>query len=228
MLRIILLLATIICGPVAIAENTTNCGSLYGDWNVDDYRDSKFWNQAPGERTHLYLVEAYHFNNAKEMMAKNQNLTSQQARVIWKDLDYTLRHIPNHHLALHYVFDLERRNGGVLNDGNPSGKAGFVPSSYCYFNRATRLNSKDDVIYLVYGIHLHKLKDYTKAYEMYKKSESLNPNSIELAYNIGLLLADQGNYQEAKKYAESVYERGYQFNGLKNRLKKAGYWPNNS
>ena len=114
MLRIILLLATIICGPVAIAENTTNCGSLYGDWNVDDYRDSKFWNQAPGERTHLYLVEAYHFNNAKEMMAKNQNLTSQQARVIWKDLDYTLRHIPNHHLALHYVFDLERRNGGVL------------------------------------------------------------------------------------------------------------------
>ncbi len=207
------------------ADNTTNCGSLYGEWKVDDYRDPQFWKQRHGEKHHLYLVEAYHFNKAKKTLTSNLTLTPFQVRSIRNDLDYTLRRFPNHHLALHYVFELERRNGGTLAEGAAVGKAGFIPSSYCYFNRASRFKPEDDVVYLVYGAHLHKLKKYSEAYEMYKKSETLNPDSVELAYNLGLLLTDQGNYSEAKNYATFVYERGYQLDGLKNRLAKAGYWP---
>lgn len=221
--KYIILIALLASSTYLQAEDSGSCGSLYGDWQIDNYRDPKFWNQQPGTKHHLNLVEEFHFNGAKDMMAKNLSLTAQQSHATWKNLDYTLRHIPNHHLALHYVFDLERRNGGSLNE--VGGKGGFTPSSYCYFERATRFQPDDDAVYLVYGIHLHKIKKYSKAYEMYKKSESLNPNSIELAYNLGLLLADQKNYRESKKYAESVYKRGYQLSGLKNKLARAGYWP---
>jgi hypothetical protein len=176
----------------------------------DDYLDPD-----PRAKHHLELVQTHHFNT------KIRTFNS-FPMFIAENLDYTLRHFPNHHEALYTVSKFEHKLGGTLPQ-KPSWT--WRRSAKCYFDRAIRFRPKDGVVRMLYGIHLHKAGKLENALKQYKAGLELIPGSSELNYNLGLLYYDLKKYKLAKKYATIAYKLGYPLPGLRNMLKEAGYWP---
>lgn len=141
------------------------------------------------------------------------------AAIIGSDLDYTLRAIPNHPQALLLASKLERLIELKLAHRYERMKT----SAECYFQRAIKLNPQLDSTRIVYGIHLHQKKHYSKAIEQYTTALNNGSSSTNLHYNIALTLVELKKYEDAKKHAEIAYGRGFPLPGLKNKLKKSGY-----
>ena len=160
----------------------------------------------------LRLVEGAHFKPGVEMLMEGTS----QKNSIYGDLDYTLRAFPNHHRALNTLIRFLSTNVDYH-------KTALSPPE-CYFLRALHFAPKDSIAHMLYGIFLHKLKKYELALEAYKTAEKHNPSSTQLKYNIGLLYFEMGKYKEAKNYALKAYDNNFPFQGLKNKLKKAGHW----
>lgn len=200
-----------------VVQAQERCGSLLPETarirhhdRQDDYLDPH-----PAVRHHLNLVNEYHFRlQIRQLKGSPYE--------IMENLNYTLLHFPNYHEALYAVSQLERRQGGVLPQ-----KAGWTwrRSAKCFFIRAIRFRPEDGVVRMLYGIHLHKNGKLEQALEQYKAGLDLIPGSSELNYNLGLLYFDLKKYQLAKEYAATAYELGYPLPGLKESLKKEGYWP---
>jgi hypothetical protein len=53
---------------------------------------------------------------------------------------------------------------------------------------------------------------------------SLDPQSAEANYNLGLLYAEQQDYAPAMKHAAAAYGAGYPLMGLRRKLEKVGAW----
>lgn len=157
----------------------------------------------------LNVVERAHFK------PDDQNLKGTFAG----NLDYTLRAFPNHHKALYSLILLQSRVQSQNNYNNPMPRA-----IECYFLRAINYSPKDSSSYLLYGISLHKRNKLERAFDAYKTAEKLNKDSIQIKYNLGLLLIDMNKFEEARFYAEQCYLKGFPLQGLKNKLKNAGYW----
>jgi len=65
--------------------------------------------------------------------------------------------------------------------------------------------SADDVSKLFReGIKAHAAGDYEKAVELFTKASELEPESVEINYNLGIALYRSGNYEEARNYFEYV------------------------
>lgn len=158
----------------------------------------------------LYLVESAHFTPAVE------NLVKGNTGKFMGDLDYTLRAWPNHHRALNSVIQYR------LRVGNDFPRSTWVPAE-CYLQRAISFNPKDTTVYMLYGLLLHRMERREEALEYYRKAEQLDSSNVQLMYNLGLLLCDLGEYQEAKEYSDKVYASGFPLPGLKNKLTKAGH-----
>lgn len=157
----------------------------------------------------LNVVERAHFR------PDDQNLKG----AFSGNLDYTLRAWPNHHKALYSLTLLQSRVKSQKNYKNPMPRA-----IECYFLRAINYSPKDSSSYLLYGILLHNSNKLDRALDAYNTAEKLNKDSIQIKYNLGLLLVDMNKLEEAKLYAEQCYLNGFPLQGLKNKLKKAGYW----
>jgi tetratricopeptide (TPR) repeat protein len=131
------------------------------------------------------------------------------------DLDYTLRAFPNHHKALvslvRYYLQGERDYS--------------VPPPECYLQRALKFRPQDGVVWMVYGVYLHRLGRYQTALDYYKKAVELMPQSSEAHYDLGLLYIDLKQYDQAIEHAHKAYALGFPLPGLRNQLKKAGRWP---
>lgn len=221
-IRLMFTLYLMTCALTAhAADDDWDCGDPFQNRSrhlVDDYRD-----QSPKVRFHLLLVEKTHYFDYVKMLGK-PNLNTSDINLVLVNLDYTLRHFPNHHGSIYFVSQLQRKLGGTL-----PRKAYFQIGTWhrsvdCYVERAIAFAPDDPGIYLVYGTHLHRINDMKKALEMYKKSESLDPDSVELLYNMGLLYFDLKDYDLSKKYAARAYELGYKLPGLKNKLMKINKW----
>lgn len=158
----------------------------------------------------LFLVESRHFT------FDDQNLKGLEFP---GNLDYTLRAFPNHHKALFSLTILQSRIQSTKNHKNPMPRA-----IECYFLRAINYSPKDSNAYLLYGILLHKNNMLEQAFNAYSTAEKLNKNSIQIKYNLGLLLVDMNKFEDAKLYAKQCYLHGFPLQGLKNKLKNAGYW----
>ena len=199
------------------SDGLVDCRGIQGQWAVDSYTDP-----TPDVRRHLELVNQYHFNQALEKY-KASHLKLSSINSIMNDLDYTLRHFPNHHNALLLMSKFQRRLGKRF--PSRKGKGGWRLSSECALDRAIRFRPNDPAIYLIHGIHLHQTNNLEAALKAYKKSEKIAPESAEVQYNLGLLYFDRNEYALAKEHAIKAYNLGFPLPGLRNRLKKVGKWP---
>lgn len=204
LVRFILLSVLATVSLVEAHGSERDCGELINAYGPFDYTNPVH------VRDKLKIVETHHFTTQVETLERGQT------GAIELDIDYTLRAFPNHHRALNAMLKLQLRNG-------------FKPgvwrfSAECYFDRALRMKPDDGIARMLFGIYLHKQGRYDEAVPQYKKAIELNPENAEIRYNIGLLYVDMKDYASARKYASEAYDMGYPFPGLKQRLKKAGYW----
>jgi len=157
----------------------------------------------------LYLVESAHFTPAVENLVKGNTGT------LVGDLAYTLMAWPNHHRALNSMMrEQARREASYLRSGN-------IPPMECYFQRAINYSSRDSMLFMLFGMFLHKTGHTEPALSQYEKGESISPDNLQLLYNKGLLLVDMGKFDQAEAIAEKVYAQDFPLPGLKKRLSRA-------
>lgn len=209
--RVLVSIVLFVLGSVSVnaaVRNNQTCGiqpgaplqNAYGPW---DYTN-------PEHQQRLPLVLQAHFTPLVE------RLVSGNTGSIMSDIDYTLRAIPNYHRALASMARHQR---------NEKLKFKNLDDYYtieCYFKRALYMQPNDATTLMLYGIHLHLLKDYQNAEDKYLGAYKLSPRNPEVQYNLGLLYLDLNNLEKAKEFATSAYQSGYPLEGLKRRLEKAG------
>jgi len=187
------------------------CRGKGGGYGPFDYTDPK--NQ--GET--LNRVYRAHFTPQVEHLIHGQSGT------ILADLDYTLRAIPNQHQALYAVIRLSflgrRDYRGMLSYSHTS-----PTPPECYLQRAIKYRPKDGQVKVLYGIYLYKRKRFKSAFRMFNAAIKLMPDSSEAYYNRGLTLVRLKRYDLAKDDATRAYDLGFPLDGLRNKLKKLGYW----
>lgn len=182
------------------------CGDLSNAFGPFDYR------KAASEYSHQqHLVESAHFTSDVE------NLVKGSTGSIGGDLDYTLRAFPNHHRALASVAKLALRTKG------PTG-IGLKYSFDCYFERALRFQPDDDAVHMIYGTYQFKRGHTAVAIEQLQSAVELNPDNASANYNLGLIYAQQKDYDKARQYAEKAYALDYPAQALKNKLIALGKW----
>lgn len=202
-----LLLAWAMAAGAAPADDFIPCPSFdaggYGPYNYVTDKDK------------LPIVEHAHFT------PEVRNLIRGNRGTLMGDIDYTLRHFPNHHLALLSVSNYSRRRD--FQDDAFWSNHGRFPVE-CYFQNAVRFAPNDPNVYLIYAIHLHRNQEYRKAMVQYQAAVKMAPNNPETHYNLGLLYVDLKDFKAARAQAEIAYKSGYPLPGLRNRLKQAGAW----
>lgn len=160
------------------------------------------------DRRGLPIVEKFHFMPDVERL----NL-----REPGPDLDYTLRHFPNHHRALAAMAKLGLRD----KTGKPNGA---TYSIICYFDRAIRFKPDDAKVRMIYGAYLMALNQPELALEQLRESSRLSPDNPTVNYNLGLMYLKRKDYAQARLHAKKAYDLGFPLQGLKNKLSAAGQW----
>ena len=179
-------------------------GKSIGFGPYDYLRREKF----PAE---LEVVENAHFTPAVEKLEAGNTATA------INDIAYTLMAWPNHHRALHSAMRYRMMFWEWPENAQ-------VPPAECQMQRAMEFSPSDPIPYMMYGLLLHKSKQYEKALFAYRAANSLRPDDVLTQYNMGLTLVELEQYDEAKQMADTVYAAGMPLPGLKNKLIAAGHW----
>jgi Tfp pilus assembly protein PilF len=196
-----IVLGLLTCGAAVAGE--ADCGSLENSYGPYDYTN-------PVHRAeNIPIVETAHLNADVRALRRGQTGTDPLG-----DLDYTLRAVPNHPAALDAVARY------FINGGS----AGRYWTAECYFDRAMRFKPDDGTVYLVYGVYLHRKKEFADAERQYLRALELLGESADAHYNIGLLYVDMDDLEKAKQHALKAYQLGYPLPGLKKRLREHGMW----
>lgn len=207
----------------AAAQSTSDYAPYVGQtfWGTDCHGSAK--NQAPYDYTQrarypskLQLTESYHFTPDVENLVAGSSSTDPL-----RDIDFTLAVWPNHHRALNSAIRARLRKRDTYHI------TGLTPAE-CYLQRAINFSPNDAVSHMLYGTLLYRMDRMEEALKEYRRAEDLAPGNIEVQYNLGLLLVDMEQYQEAARYAKRVYARGFPLPGLKRKLTQKGYWGSDS
>lgn len=142
------------------------------------------------------------------------------SRHIKGDLDYTLRAVPNHPLALDLASRFEERRRESKTFAQQQRE--LTLSANCYFKRALMLTPRNATVWMLYGLHAHREGRYETAVERYRNAEDLGMESAVFHYNFGLSLLELGNLEEARLRAERALAMGYPLPGLRDRLANLG------
>ena len=205
----------VLAGACAHAQSSpAACGPLENAFGPYDYRPEKF-RSVPGDpmpfAAKRNLVDGAHFTTEVE------NLIRGKGGPIGGDIDYTLRAWPNHHRAL---LSMKRYGERLKVDQVPYAKY----SVECYFVRAISFARDDLIVRMLYAGFLNERKRKIEAMsqlEVVKRNVGDNPFT---AYNLGLMYADLGAYDEALEAAHLAIAFGFPRMDLKERLVKAGKW----
>jgi Flp pilus assembly protein TadD len=166
-------------------------------------------------RDHIPVVDNAHIS--PDVLALRRGVVG-SSRTPMPDLDYALRAVPNHHLALDAMARLHRREGSEhLGDS--------TYSVSCWFERARRFRPSDGVVWLIEGVHLSSLGRYDDGEQALTQAVRLMPNSAEAHYNLGLLYLRTKEYSKAAEHAKKAYEFGFPLPGLRDQLVRIGKWP---
>ena len=205
MLKVVAILAvTTLCGLQSTHVHS-QCGDLVnGNFGPFDYRT------AP--KATKDIVESAHFTTDVETLragSSNVNIAG--------DLAYTLGVFPNHPRALLAISNLGLRQKVT----KPTGAKWTVD---CYFDRAIRWQPDDQLVRLVYGIHLinRGQKDAARAQLAIAEQNQLDQASFQ--YNLGLAFLNVDDTERALAHAWRAYALGYELLGLRRRLEKLGKW----
>ncbi|HNP37825.1 MAG TPA: hypothetical protein PKK10_18435 [Woeseiaceae bacterium] len=196
----LLLAALGLAAALPLFADEATCGSLDNAYGPFDYTN------ADHRANRIPIVEEGHFND--DVRALRRGVTSDSPG---PDLDYTLRAVPNYHDALYAMARYSLQSG---ND-QPEGSRYSVD---CWFDRAERFAPYDGVVNLIYGIYLHKKKQYPQAEQQYLAAIPKMETTAEVHYNLGLLYLDMGRIDDAGEQAELAYAQGYPLPGLRMKL----------
>lgn len=184
------------------------CGNIgadaggYGPWNYNDPMH---------RREKIPVIEEYHFT------PKVQNLRGGESGSIGGDLDYTLRHVPNHHQALYTTMQLALRE-------NTSRPSNMRYPMQCWFQRAEAFAPNDGIVRMIHGIYLAKTGKLGEGIELLEKGLEVQPGHPTIHYNLGLLYFRADRFEAAREQAEAAYAKGFPLKGLRDMLKSAGHW----
>jgi hypothetical protein len=159
----------------------------------------------------LDIVEMHHFSPEIERLETGSSTSP------INDIDYTIMAWPNHHRALHSAMKYRMMHWKWPKDSQ-------VPPAECQLQRAIAFSAQDPVPYMMYGMLLHKAKQYDNALAAYSAAHFLRPDDVLTQYNMGLTLVELKRYEEAEKMANMAYGAGFPLPGLKNKLVEAGHW----
>ena len=130
------------------------------------------------------------------------------------DLDFTLRRWPNHAEALKGLVDYALAGGRSYE---------FLPVQ-CYFARAHRIFPDDVAVHVLEGYFYSRSRQYKLAEQSYLEGLSVNSESSDIHYNLGLLYFELSDFERALKHAQAAYSAGFPLLGLRKKLERAGHW----
>ena len=155
----------------------------------------------------LRKVEGYHL---KQGMDKMRNGSYAYA---YADFDFILRYFPNHPRGLALITEL-----CDVKWKDPR------CSSEARVRNAIDINPDAAQTYVVYGVHLQRLKRIPEAIEAYKKGIALDPAEGNAHYNLGLIYLEQKQFEPANRHAQLAYALGMPYPALRDKLMQAGQW----
>jgi hypothetical protein len=194
--------------PVSVqaqaADEAHPCGPLKTGYGPYDYRTA-----TPDQRR---LVEGSHFTARVETL-----IAGESTRVVGADIDYTLRAFPNHHRALVSMM----RYGERLKNPKPPGAQYTVD---CYFDRAIRMASDDNVVRMLFAGFLSKQGRETEAEAQLKLVADRAADNPFTLYNLGMVYFDLKRYEPALEFAHKAAALGFPRTELMDKLKSVGKW----
>ncbi len=166
---------------------------------------------AANDQLRISQIEGHHFD------ADTENLIRGMTGSIGADIDFLVRYAPNHHRGLAALVRL------ALKDKTPKPSGVQIPVE-CYLLRALEFKPSDPEVHKIYATYLARLNRNSEALATFGQAEKLSPNDPVIAYNMGLLLTEQRDFERARAYAKKAYAGGIEFPGLRDRLARQGQW----
>lgn len=188
--------------PVA-AQGAAVCGSLENHFGPFDYRTSY--------DKHA-IVERFHFTPDVEHLRRGASTTR-----IGGDISYVLRVFPNHPRALDAMARLSER------EKKPT-PGGSTYSIDCWFERGMRFRADDEVVKMLYGMHLLRVGKHQESIKYLELARKSGPPNANIHYNLGLAYMRLGKHEAALENAHVAYGLGFPLAGLRNQLVRAGKW----
>jgi len=155
----------------------------------------------------LRKVEGYHLKQGMDKMRAGSYAYA------YGDFDFILRYFPNHPQGLALITelcDVRWKNDRC--------------DSEARLRKAIELNPRAPQTYVVYGVHLQRLKRTAEAVESYKRAIELDPAAGNAHYNLGLIYLEQKEFELANRHAQLAYATGMPYPALRDRLTQAGQW----
>lgn len=166
---------------------------------------------AAKDQLRISQIEGHHFD------ADTESLIRGMTGSIGADIDFLVRYAPNHHRGLAALVRL------ALKDRSPKPSGVQIPVE-CYLLRALEFKPSDAEVHKIYATYLARLNRNPEALATFEQAEKLAPNDPVVAYNIGLLLTEQRDFERARAYAKKAYAGGIEFPGLRDKLARQGQW----
>lgn len=162
--------------------------------------------RGPADTELLTAVEKYHLQPGYEKMSKKHYAAA------FGDAKFMLHYFPNHPKALMLLFDVcSRWQSPTCNPDD-------------WLDKAVSVNPSSSATHVIYGMHLHRTRRFEAAVKAYQQALEIDPNSLNAHYNLGLTYVEMKQYELANQHAQKSYALGAPFSGLRDRLKRAGFW----
>lgn len=191
-------------GPALAQGLPAQCGALRNHYGPYDYRVSR------GET--LDIVERAHFTPRVEALLRGETGT------LGQDISYTLHAFPNHHKALIAADQL----GLKEKTDKPNGVRYVLE---CYFQRAVIYKPDDAVARMIYARFLFRRDRAAEAKAQLEIAGSAAGVTPFTLYNIGMVLFEFKEYEQAARYARLAEQQGFPRDDLKKRLQEIRQWP---
>ncbi len=175
------------------------------------WQEEKLDFTAAKDQLRISQVEQHHFDLETESLIRG--MTGPPGG----DINFLVRYSPNHHRGLAALVRLS------LRDKTPKPNGVKIPVE-CFLLRALEFKPDDVEVLKIYGTYLARLDRNPEALARFEQAEKLAPEDPVIAYNMGLLLTENRDFERARAYAKKAYASGIQFPGLKDKLARAGQW----
>ncbi len=154
----------------------------------------------------IKVVDMYHLGPCE------QRLSARDYPRAMGECNFILRIFPNHPTALFLMSQIceQWKSPACMLDE--------------YFQNAVAINPKAADTYVILGIHLHHVHQYSKAIESYQHALQLDPNLANAHYNLALAYLKTKQFDLANAHAKRAYALGASLPGLRNMLEEAGHW----
>jgi tetratricopeptide (TPR) repeat protein len=154
----------------------------------------------------LRTVERYHLGLSQQRMRER---AYPQA---FNEYEFILHQFPNHPQALLGMLELCK----------------LAPQPKCmpteFLERAIEVNPKAAGTYTVQGVYFTRIGKYPAAIDSYQIALSLQPDSANAHYNLGLAYFETKQYPLANEHAQKAYALGFPLPALREKLQREGQW----